>query len=87
MKRDNKTKSEVASRLRQEAELRRRLPDPMRRRAIRTLSGVPVAVIAETIGVTAATVRNWERGDCYPRGEHLVRYVAALDSLQHGALP
>lgn len=67
----------VAERVR----LRRRLPSPQMRRAIRISSGLSAAELAGLMGVTRQAVSKWERGDRTPRGSHLEAYVAVLDEL------
>lgn len=61
--------------------LRRRLPSPAMRRALRASAGLSAAELASTLGVTRQAVSKWERGDRTPRGEHLESYIAVLEEL------
>lgn len=67
-----------------EAQARRRLPPPERRRAIRVATKTSLGAIGRDVGVSRQAVTLWERGECEPRGERLVRYVELLEEL--GAL-
>ena len=64
------------------ARLRRRLPPPALRRAIREASGLSAAQVALPLGVTRQTLSNWERGTRTPSGPYLEAYIAVLDELQ-----
>jgi HTH-type transcriptional regulator/antitoxin MqsA len=64
------------------ARLRRSLPDPRTRRAIRLAAGVSLAEVAEVVGVAARTIARWESGQSSPRGEYLGRYVDLLEQLR-----
>jgi len=63
------------------ASIRRRLPTPRMRRAIRESSGLSGAELARALKVVPQTVSNWERGSRTPRGEMLEAYVAVLEAL------
>ncbi|WP_345377384.1 helix-turn-helix transcriptional regulator [Frondihabitans cladoniiphilus] len=65
-----------------ELEAARQLPPPRLAREIRAAAGVSQARMAETLGVQRVTVVRWENGTRRPRREHLVAYVALLQSLQ-----
>jgi DNA-binding transcriptional regulator YiaG len=73
---------EAVSRLAASMRLRRRLPAPALRRAIRANAGVSTAEVAAAIGVTRQAVSNWERGLRSPRGAQLEAYIAVLEELQ-----
>lgn len=61
--------------------LRRRLPTPQMRRALRVSSGLSAAEVAVTLGVTRQAISRWERGEREPRGPQLSAYVAVLDAI------
>jgi DNA-binding XRE family transcriptional regulator len=61
--------------------LRRRLPAPAARRLIRERAGVSQAAVASAVGVARPAISRWESGKRTPRGEHLKRYVAALEQM------
>lgn len=65
----------------QQAALRRRLPAPPMRRAIRVAAGFTGAEVAATLGVSRQAVAQWERGTRTPRGTHLRAYLEVLDAL------
>lgn len=75
------TKESAAEQVSRAASIRRRLPTPRMRRAIRESSGLRVAEVAKALDVAAQTVHNWERGSRAPRGALLEAYVAVLDAL------
>ncbi len=64
--------------------LNRSLPLPDDCLRIRTAARVSRHAVAVEVGVTAESVRLWEIGDRRPTGEHLERYVAALDVMSGG---
>lgn len=66
-------------------ELRRLLPPPSRRRALRLAADVPLEAVARHCHVTRQAVSSWERGTREPRGENLVAYVDALNLLRASA--
>ena len=45
-------------------------------RTIRKSAKIKQKVVAEMLGVTAATVRNWETGLTYPKASHLVQLAS-----------
>lgn len=71
--------------LRRRIQEKRELPPPDDRRQLREACDIPVSVLAESIGVTPAAVRQWERGERTPRGEILRRYLEALRVLRESA--
>lgn len=60
---------------------RRRLPAHAERRRIRVSAGVSLRDMADAIGVSHASVGNWERSSNPKRSDHLTAYVDLLDSL------
>jgi DNA-binding transcriptional regulator YiaG len=76
--RQSKGMSELIDHLR----LRRRLPTPPMRRAIRQSAGASQAAVAKAIGVDQRTIARWEAGERAPRGERLTAYMAVLDELR-----
>jgi DNA-binding transcriptional regulator YiaG len=66
--------------------LRRRLPAPAMRRAIRVAAGLTQAELASCLPapVHRETVARWEAGVRTPRGELLLAYVQLLDELAKG---
>ena len=71
--------SPAAEAIRYHLELRRRLPRPAMRRALRIEGGFTLARFAELFGVTRQAVSQWERGVGTPRGDQLQSYVEALE--------
>jgi DNA-binding transcriptional regulator YiaG len=61
--------------------LRRALPAPSMRRALREANGISAAELARPMGVTRQTVSKWELGRRTPSGPLLEAYVAVLDEL------
>jgi DNA-binding transcriptional regulator YiaG len=74
--------AEGVARLGAHARLRRRLPSPELRRAIRANAGVTTTEVAEAVGVTRQAVSSWERGTRSPQGGTLRAYLEVLDELQ-----
>jgi transcriptional regulator with XRE-family HTH domain len=54
-------------------------------RELRLRASLSVRDVADCIGVDAATLSRWERGECRPRREAAVRWVEVCTSI-HGAL-
>jgi transcriptional regulator with XRE-family HTH domain len=63
---------------------RRDLPPPRLRRILREDLGLSQEDVARAVGVHRESVSRWERGLCYPRGDHLIRYVEILNRLRSG---
>lgn len=61
---------------------RRELPSPALRRAIRVDAGLTQEDVAEVLGVSAAAVSHWEKGERLPRLRHRERYADLLRALQ-----
>lgn len=61
--------------------LRRRLPPPQMRRAMREAAGLSAAEVAAELGVTRQAISRWERGQREPRGRLLSEYVSVLDAI------
>lgn len=62
--------------------LRRQLPSPETRRAMREMAGVSTADVAAALGVSRQTVSNYETGKRSPRGRHLEGYLEILEMLR-----
>ena len=60
----------------------RRLPSPMRCRALRAETGLTLVELADQVGVSKTSVWLWERGDVSPRGKNRIAYAKALDELK-----
>lgn len=71
----------VALALDEEVVLRKLLPPPAERRAIRLAAGVAATKVAAELGVTGQCVRWWERGRSEPSSANLAAYVAVLARL------
>lgn len=75
---DVSTVDELAERVK----YRKDLPPPAMRKLIRESAGVTQAELAEALGVSRVAVIHWERGDRYPRRQHLDGYARALRLLR-----
>jgi len=64
-----------------EARVLRSLPDPEVARSIRLRAGLSRERIAQAVGVSRATVANWETGSSLPRGANRVAYARLLAEL------
>ena len=73
----------LEARLRQDS-LRRRLPPPSARRAIRQQHGLSAAAVGSYCGVSRQVAAAWERGERNPSGERLERYAELLQRLMQG---
>lgn len=62
--------------------MRRGLPSPESRRAIREMAGVSTADVAQALGVSRQTISNWETGKRSPCGAHLEGYLEILSLLR-----
>jgi len=69
-------------RLLEQITVRRRLPPPPQRRAMRQLAGLSMRHLAEELGVSVTAVGQWERGERSPRGDNLVSYVELLETIR-----
>ena len=54
-----------------------------RARRIREAAAVTQSELGAAVGVTAACVSRWERGQRVPRGSAAVDYLAQLELLRH----
>jgi transcriptional regulator with XRE-family HTH domain len=52
-----------------------------RAQSVRQAAGLSQGEIGQVVGVTAAAVSRWERGNRLPRSEAGLRYARLLDSL------
>lgn len=75
----------TALRVRARLRLRKDLPSPAERRAIRKAAGLSQGELAEAIGVTRQAVSHWEAGTRTPQGALLDRYVSAIRTLMDAA--
>ena len=64
--------------------LKRELPTPEECHRIRLAAQVSSEAVGTEVGVTGQTIRLWERGRRRPTGDHLARYIAALDIMRAG---
>jgi transcriptional regulator with XRE-family HTH domain len=69
----------TADRLRASIRVLKALPAPEQRAELRKNLGLSQRELAAAVGVSEAAIGHWERGIRHPRGEHLRRYVEALD--------
>ncbi|MGW1399272.1 helix-turn-helix domain-containing protein [Streptomyces sp. NPDC002405] len=74
--------STAADAIRKRVQIRRDLPPPAERRALRVEAGVSQAEMGAAVGATKQAVANWEAGIRTPRGVFLERYVDALRALR-----
>ena len=63
-------------------EIRRALPPPAERRALRESAGLSVAEVARALGVSRGTLHRWERGHYDPTIENAERYVEVVRLLR-----
>lgn len=63
------------------AAVRRRLPAPDVRRALRERAGVTQAQLALALGISRSALQRWEAGQRSPRRRYLAAYAAALAHL------
>ncbi|MFF9685131.1 helix-turn-helix domain-containing protein [Streptomyces sp. NPDC014623] len=63
------------------------LPSPKERRRLREARALSEEEVARAVGVTAATVRSWERGRTSPRGRRRAAYARLLGCARHRPLP
>jgi DNA-binding transcriptional regulator YiaG len=75
------TATDAAAAVARAIHLRRALPPPSMRRALREANGISAAQLAGTMGVTRQAVSKWELGRRSPSGPLLEAYVAVLDEL------
>jgi transcriptional regulator with XRE-family HTH domain len=64
--------------LRERIAIRRELPPPEERRALRERAGLTLMEVGAACGVSFQTISHWELGIRSPRGRNLTRYVEAL---------
>ncbi len=64
------------------ARLRRNLPGPRARRALRVAAGLSQRDVAQELRVSRVQVSRYESGDRVPRPEIAARYAALLDRLR-----
>jgi DNA-binding transcriptional regulator YiaG len=71
----------AAAAVAEQIHIRRKLPPPQVRRALREANGLSAADLARPLHVTRQAVSKWECGKRTPRGELLQAYLAVLDEL------
>lgn len=71
--------------LREELQIRRRLPAPAACRDLRLAAGISQERLARELGVHRVTVARWECGTRSPRSGLLLRYVEVLEMLRKEA--
>ncbi|KUN03945.1 hypothetical protein AQI95_21130 [Streptomyces yokosukanensis] len=72
----------VAEKIRSRLQVRRDLPMPEERRAIREAADLSQQELADAIGVTRQAVSHWEAGIRTPRGIFLDRYIDAIRAMR-----
>lgn len=72
----------TALRVQTRVRLHRDLPPPQLRRALREAAGLSQQELADAVDCSRAAIGYYETGARTPRGDLLVRYVAALKALQ-----
>lgn len=77
----DQTRERILERIR----MRRSLPQPEQRAALRKAAGLSLQDVADAIGVTATTVFYWETGQRNPSARHIDAYMCALDTLREAA--
>jgi DNA-binding transcriptional regulator YiaG len=75
----------IANSIIKSMDLRRRLPPPEVRRALRIACGTTQDEIAQAMGCTRQAVALWEQGKRQPNGAHLATYVEILQALRAAA--
>lgn len=74
----------VAEQIRSHLSVRRDLPSPAERRALREAADLSQEGLARIVGATRQAISHWEAGIRTPRGVMLDRYVQALNALREG---
>jgi transcriptional regulator with XRE-family HTH domain len=77
----DQTRERILERIR----LRRALPEPEQRAALRTAAGLSLRDLADAMGVSTTTVFYWETGRRNPNAKHLDAYLTALQTLADDA--
>lgn len=72
----------AADAVRHRMQIRRDLPTPADRRALRVAAGLTTAELGTAVGVSKQAITSWENGTRTPRGICLERYVDALRALR-----
>jgi transcriptional regulator with XRE-family HTH domain len=67
--------------LRSRVRVKRALPPPATRRALRIAARISLTEVAQTVGVTRQCVSPWELGVRTPQGDNLERYARVLAML------
>lgn len=77
----------AADAIRHRMQIRRDLPPPSERRALRKAAGLTTAELGAAVGVSKQAITSWENGTRTPRGMSLERYVDALRALREETTP
>ncbi len=72
-----------ATEIREKIRNLRALPVPEERRRLRVTAGLSLQDIANSVGVTRATVYRWENGLRVPSKDHIADYLAVLSVIAH----
>jgi transcriptional regulator with XRE-family HTH domain len=65
----------------------RRMARDGRARNVRTTAGLSQSEVGQAVGVTAAAVSRWERGERLPRSVAAIRYARLLHALTKASYP
>lgn len=72
---------QTSERILERMSMRRALPDPEKRTAIREAAGLSLRDLADAIGVSTTTVHFWETGKRKPNAKHLDAYLTVLKTM------
>jgi len=75
----------VTERVNARIHVRRSLPEPAQRVALRKRAGLTQKELAEIVGVDRTAIAHWEAGRRNPDGKRLDDYVEALGALRGAA--
>lgn len=75
----------TVNQLRERINLRKDLPSPASRRALRQAAGLTIYEVAEAVGVSFQAISAYELGTRSPRGKNLEAYVSALRVMREEA--
>ncbi|MEH0551242.1 helix-turn-helix transcriptional regulator [Streptomyces sp. B21-101] len=75
----------VTARVLARIHVRRSLPEPAQRVALRKRSGLTQKELAEILGVDRTAIAHWEAGRRHPEGKRLADYVEALQAFEDAA--
>jgi transcriptional regulator with XRE-family HTH domain len=75
----------VTERVKARIHVRRSLPEPALRVALRRRAGLTQRELAEILGVDRTAIAHWEAGRRHPEGKRLTDYVEALQAFEDAA--